>query len=99
MFNFIVQDLTFQDYPLPTLIHWAQGLLVGFLVTQAHFSKNWHLIGYALISTICFISYESLEMKRIADKGDIDVLNFTLMIHISALLTFIFHLIKKRTKR
>ena len=92
MFDFI----TLSDYPAQTLVHWAQGLLVGFLLVQAHFKQHWHLIGYAAIATICFISYESLEQVRISDRGDIDVLNFALMVHISAVLTAIYHLLRRK---
>ena len=96
MFDFITQDITLRDYPIPTLIHWAQGALVGILVAQAHFRKHWNLIGYALIATASFLCYESLEQARIGDRGDVDVLNFAMLIHISAACTAIYHAIRKR---
>ena len=98
MFDFIVQDLTWSQYPVPTAIHWLQGLLVGFLLVQAHYKEHWHLIGYAALSTLCFLCYESLEQMRIGDSGDIDVLNFTFMLHVSAGITFLVHEIKRKRR-
>ena len=95
MFEFITQDITLQDYPIPTLIHWAQGALVGWLLMQAHFRQHWHLVGYAVIATAVFLCYESLEQSRIGDRGDVDVLNFAMLIHISAAFTAIYHKLRK----
>ena len=95
MLDFITQDITIKDYPIPTLIHWFQGALVGFLVVQAHYRQHWHLVGYAVIATIVFLTYESLEQSRIADRGDVDVLNFAVLVHLSAFVTAIFHKLRK----
>ena len=95
MFEFITQDITLKDYPIPTLIHWFQGALVGWLVAQSHFRKHWHLIGYAVIATATFLCYESLEQFRIADRGDVDVLNFAVLVHLSAGITAGYHAIRK----
>ena len=94
MLDFITQDITLREYPIPTLIHWAQGGLVGWLVAQAHFRKHWHLIGYALIATAVFLCYETLEQVRIGDRGDVDVLNFGLLVHASAFITMLYHQIR-----
>lgn len=99
MLEFLTQDITLRDYPIPTLIHWAQGALVGWLVAQAHFRKHWHLIGYAAIATVIFLCYESLEQLRIGDRGDVDVLNFGMLVHVSAGCTAIYHGIRKRLGR
>ena len=96
MFDFLLQDITFKDYPIPTLIHWMQGALVGWLVAQAHFRKNWHLVGYAIIATTTFLAYESLEQLRIGDRGDVDVLNFAVLVHLAAAITSAYYLIRKR---
>ena len=91
MFDFITQDITFAQYPVPTLIHWIQGALVGCLLMLAHFKKHWHLVGYAAISTLVFLCYEALEQQRIHDRGDVDILNFALLVHISAAVTALCH--------
>lgn len=96
MFDFITNDITWAQYPFATASHWAQGLLAGWLVAQAHWKKHWHLIGYALLTTVCFLVYESLEQYRIGDRGDVDVLNFALMVHVSAGITCIYHAIRNR---
>ena len=95
MFDFLFQDMTFREYPIPTLIHWFQGGLVGILVMQAHFKRHWHLLGYALVATAVFLCYESLEQARIGDRGDVDVLNFAVLVHLSAFFTASVHIIRK----
>ena len=92
MFDFI----TLSDYPVQTIVHWIQGFLVGFLVVQAHYTRAWHLTGYALISTLCFICYEWTEQQSINDRAFIDIANFTLMLHLSAGITFLFHYLKQK---
>lgn len=99
MFDFITQDITLKDYPIATCIHWAQGILVGWLVAQAHWKAHWHLIGYAFLATACFLVYETLEQLRIGDRGDVDVLNFAVMVHIAAGVTCAFHAGRERWKR
>lgn len=96
MLDFLTQDITLWDYPIPTLIHWCQGLLVGWLCGKSHFHQRWHLLGYAGIATLCFVVYEALEQARIGDKGDVDVLNFAMMVHLAALVTVLYHLLKRR---
>ena len=96
MLDFLLKDDTFQEYPPQTIIHWLQGALVGWLVIVAHFRQNWHLVGYALIATACFLTYETVEQAGIGDRGWVDILNFTAMLHISALLTWGFFTLKNR---
>ena len=95
MLDFITQDITLKEYPIPTLVHWFQGALVGWLLVQAHYREHWHLVGYALIATAVFLCYESLEQLRIADRGDVDVLNFAVLVHVSAGMTGIYHAIRR----
>ena len=95
----LLNDLTWKDYPIATAIHWGQGLLAGWLLAQAHWKRHWHLIGYALLATLCFISYEALEQYRIGDRGDVDVLNFTVMLHVAAALTSLYHAIRRLFSR
>lgn len=100
MLDFILQDITIREYPVPTIIHWLQGLLVGFLLIQGHNKRNWHLTAYGIVAAICFLVYEALEQGRIADKGDVDVLNFTFMVHVSALGTMLYNrIILRRSKK
>ena len=96
MFDFLFADNTFKDYPAQTIIHQLQGLGVGILLIQAHIQKHWHFLGYAAIATVCFIAYETLEQARIADKGDADVLNFTVMVHAGAIATMGYHYARRK---
>ena len=96
MFGFILLDNTFTEFPVETIIHWAQGAFVGWLVIVAHFRKHWHLVGYAIIATACFLTYETVEQAGEGDRGWVDILNFTAMLHISALLTWGFYILKNR---
>lgn len=96
MFDFLLQDSTFAEYPVQTCIHWLQGLLVGALLAHAHHRREPHLWGYAFVATICFICYEGFEQWRIADRGDVDLLNFMVMVHLSAGITLIYHSIRRK---
>ena len=100
----LLTDNTFQEYPFATALHWAQGVLVGWLLMRAIYRKNGYLLGYACVTCVCFLLYESLEQLRIADRGDVDVLNFALFVHLSAGATAGWHYWKehqaiKRLKR
>ena len=92
MFDFITADNTFSLYPGATILHWFQGLLVGFLLMQSHVRKRWHFLAYAALATACFLAYEITEMVRINDNGDVDIANFTFMVHVGAVITGLYHL-------
>ena len=94
MFDFILQDNTLTEYPVATIIHWLQGILVGWLVMRS--PSRWHYLAYAIIATACFLAYESLEQARIGDRGDVDVLNFVVMVHTSAGVTALVRYIRGR---
>lgn len=96
MFDFLFADNTFKDYPAQTIIHQLQGLGVGILLIKAHVYRHWHFLGYAAIATVCFIAYETLEQARIADRGDADVLNFTVMVHAGAIATIVYHYLRRK---
>lgn len=98
MFDFLLNDITWKDYPLATASHWLQGALVGWLLVQAHYRRHWHLIGYACIATLCFLTYEGYEQWRISDRGDVDVLNYALLVHVSAIATVLYHEIRRKLK-
>lgn len=95
----LLQDITFNDYPLQTCIHWGQGILVGHLVIRARVKDCVHLRGYAHLAFWLFVIYEGYEQLRIADRGDVDVLNFGLCVHLSAGITLLFYFFRNRRKK
>ena len=96
MFDFILQDNTLTEYPIATVIHWLQGILVGWLVMRARTPYLDRFSGYAIIAAASFLIYEVLEQMRIGDRGDVDILNFAVMVHASAGATALYRRIRHR---
>ena len=88
MFDFLLADNTFTEYPIQTLIHHGQGVVGGILLVRAHFRGGVGARTYAMVLIALFVAYEALEQARIADRGDVDVLNMAVALHVAALLTY-----------
>lgn len=91
MFDFLITDNTFAEYPVQTVIHHAQGIVAGFLLVHAHYRGGVAARTYAIVLLGLFVAYELAEQARIADRGDVDILNMAVALHVSALLTWGYH--------
>ena len=91
MFDFLIADNTFAEYPVQTMIHHAQGIVAGFLLVHSHYRGGIAARTYAIVLIALFVVYEALEQARISDRGDVDVLNMAVALHVSALATYLGH--------
>ena len=74
-FSFLISWVKF---PLAELSHALQGVLAGWLAARAIFHKEVSDALIALLITANFSIYETLEMVRIKDSGDLDLENYWL---------------------
>ena len=87
---------TFADYPLASVIHWCQGAGAGILLVYGMIRKHPELAHYALVIILLFLVYEALEQQSIGDDGWKDVLNFAVLLHLSAGITAGYYAVRKR---
>ena len=83
---------TFFDYPLATLVHWLQGGVVGFLLSQHQREASLA----ALVFSILFVVYEATEMWQIHDSAASDIFNFTVCVWVGFLLGHAFRIYWRR---
>ena len=83
-------------YPASELIHALQGVLAGWLGCRAIIRKEPSDAICALLVTVAFAIYETLEMVRISDHGDQDFQNFWVVAVATGILYGVIHW--RRTK-
>lgn len=85
-------------YPVSELVHALQGVLAGWLGSRAIIKKEVSDALCALLVTIAFATYETLEMVRIHDHGDQDFQNFWIVCVATGLIYAGIHLWRSRRK-
>lgn len=66
---------TFHQYMVATLVHWSICGICGALTVHSHYRGGPMLRLLATMIVVWWFGYETLEMVRVADNGDIDVAN------------------------
>ena len=87
--------LQITKFPGAESIHMAQGFVAGWLLVQGYIHRCLVRVVIAVLVMITFAIYETLEMFRIADKGDIDFQVALICMWLSGCLTLAYHLIRK----
>lgn len=75
----ILGYLTFSEYPFATIMHWAQGIVVGVLFARSLFHRTLPPALFGLAVTIAFLTYEVSEYLNVKDEPYIDIANFLAM--------------------
>lgn len=96
MWHYLESLSTFADYPLASVIHWCQGAGAGILLSYGMIRKHPELKHYAFAIIAIFIAYETLEQFSIGDDGWKDVLNFAVLLYLSAGITAGYYAVRKR---
>ena len=83
-------------YPFSEVVHSLQGLLAGYLASRAIIKKEVSDAICALLITLAFAIYETLEMVRIEDHGDQDFEVFWSTAIFTGLIYLVIHLWRLR---